>query len=137
MTRLSLIAALLAATALPASAEGDAARGEREFNKCRACHMIAADDGTEIFTGGRSGPNLHSVIGRAAAGLEGYRYSPSLIAAGEAGLVWDEETVVAFATDPTGFLRDWLEDNRARSNMAFRLPRGGEDIAAYLHSVAE
>ena len=42
------IAAVLAAASLGgmAFADGDAAKGEKEFNKCKSCHMIVADDGT-------------------------------------------------------------------------------------------
>ena len=39
-----------------AFAEGDADKGAKEFNKCKSCHMIVADDGTEIVKGGRTGP---------------------------------------------------------------------------------
>ncbi|MFC7703950.1 c-type cytochrome [Plastorhodobacter daqingensis] len=136
MLRITLLAGL-AALATPVLAEGDPAKGEREFNKCRACHMIVADDGTEIFKGGRTGPNLYGVIGRTAGTEEGFRYSPALVAAGEAGLVWDEENIIPYLADPTAFIRDHLGDSGARSNMTFKLARGGEDIVAYLISVSE
>ena len=29
--------------------------GEKEFKKCKSCHMIVADDGTEIVKGGKTG----------------------------------------------------------------------------------
>lgn len=54
--------ATLVALAMPALAQ-DAAKGEKEFNKCKACHMIASDSET-IVKGGKIGPNLHGVIGR-------------------------------------------------------------------------
>ena len=118
-----------------AFAEGDAAAGETEFNKCKSCHMIVADDGTEIVKGGRTGPNLYGIIGRQAGSVEGFRYGDSLVAAGEAGLVWDEESFVAYVQDPRGYLREYLDDQSARSKMSYRLRSGMEDVYAYLVSV--
>ncbi|WP_299786583.1 cytochrome C [uncultured Marivita sp.] len=114
---------------------GDAEAGEREFNKCKSCHMIVADDGTEIVKGGRTGPNLYGIIGRQAGTVEDFRYGDSLVAAGEAGLEWNEETFVAYVQDPKGFLAEYLDDSSARSKMSFRLRSGMEDVYAYLVSV--
>lgn len=114
---------------------GDAEAGEREFNKCKSCHMIVADDGTEIVRGGRTGPNLYGIIGRQAGTVEDFRYGDSLVAAGEAGLEWNEETFVAYVQDPKGFLAEYLDDSSARSKMSFRLRSGMEDVYAYLVSV--
>ena len=48
MMKTSLIATLtMLALAAPAVAQ-DAAKGEKEFNKCKACHMIQDDAGTDI-----------------------------------------------------------------------------------------
>ncbi|MEN8683748.1 cytochrome C, partial [Marivita sp.] len=114
----------------------DAAAGEKEFNKCKSCHMIVADDGTVIVKGGRTGPNLYGVIGRTAGGVEDFRYGDSLVAAGEAGLVWDEATFVEYVQDPKGFLATYLDDSGARSKMSYRLRKGMEDVYAYLVSVS-
>ncbi|HKK97080.1 MAG TPA: cytochrome C [Marivita sp.] len=128
-----------AATAITLSgaafAEGDAEAGAKEFNKCKSCHMIVADDGTEIVKGGRTGPNLYGIIGRQAGVVEDFRYGDSLVAAGEAGLVWDEESFVAYVQDPRGYLREYLDDSSARSKMSYRLRSGMEDVYAYLVSV--
>lgn len=113
----------------------DAAAGEKEFNKCKSCHMIVADDGTQIVRGGRTGPNLYGIIGRQAGSVEDFRYGNSLVEAGEAGLVWDEASFVAYVQDPKGFLVDYLGDNGARSKMSYRLRSGMEDVYAYLASV--
>jgi len=131
----AIAAALLAATVLPAAAEGDAEAGEREFNKCKSCHMIESPEGETIVRGGRVGPNLYGVMGRQAGTVEGFRYGESLVAAGEAGLVWDAETLVAYVADPKAFLVEATGDSAARSKMSFRLNKGVEDIAAYLASV--
>ena len=72
--------ALIAATALlasPAFAQ-DAAKGEAEFKKCKACHAIIADDGTAapydrllIATG--STPFRLPIPGNQLPGVIGYR----------------------------------------------------------------
>ncbi|WP_299740201.1 c-type cytochrome [uncultured Roseobacter sp.] len=120
--------------AAPAFAEGDAAEGEKTFNKCKSCHMIVADDGTEIVKGGKTGPNLYGVIGR-TAGTADFKYGDDLVAAGEAGLVWDETNLAEYTADPRAFLRTYLDDSKAKSRMSFKLKKGGEDVAAYLASV--
>lgn len=137
-----MIATAVAAVAFAGTAfaeshagSGDAAKGEKEFNKCKSCHMIVAEDGTEIVKGGRTGPNLYGIIGTQAGTEEGFRYGDSLVAAGEAGLVWDEESFVAYVQDPKKFLATYLDDSGARSNMSFRLRKGMEDLYAYLVSV--
>ena len=128
----TVIAGLLAA---PAFAEGDAAAGEKEFNKCKSCHMIVAEDGTEIVKGGKTGPNLWGIAGRTAGTYPDFRYGDSIVAAGEKGLVWDETTFVEYVADPRTFLRTYLDDSKAKSNMSFKLAKGGEDVWAYLVSV--
>ena len=120
--------------AAPAFAEGDAAAGEKTFNKCKSCHMIVSDAGDEIVKGGRTGPNLYGIIGK-TAGTADFKYGKDLVAAGDAGLVWDEATLVEYVADPRAFLRTYLDDSKAKSKMSFKLKKGGEDVAAYLASV--
>ncbi|WP_372885195.1 cytochrome c family protein [Shimia sp.] len=131
----TLIAAAAAAIALaaPAYAEGDAAKGEKAFKKCKSCHTIVSPEGEVVFKGGKTGPNLYGVVGR-VAGSEDFKYGDGLAAAAEAGFVWTEESLAAFAADAKGF----LEDNGfpTKSKMTFKLKKGGEDVAAYLASVA-
>ncbi|AXX98936.1 c-type cytochrome [Profundibacter amoris] len=133
MKRTLAILAVLAA-ASPAFAEGDVAAGEKLFKKCKACHMIVNGDDV-IFKGGKTGPNLYGVIGRAAGSQEDFtKYSAGLVALGEAGLVWDEENFTAWVTNPKEFLK--AHDQPAKTGMSFKLKRGGEDVAAYLASLA-
>ncbi|WP_204115734.1 c-type cytochrome [Shimia biformata] len=126
-------AAATLALAAPAFAEGDAAAGEKEFKKCKSCHMIVSPEGEEIVKGGKTGPNLYGVIGR-TAGATDFKYAPGLKEANEAGFVWTEEAVAAYVQDP----KAWLSDNgfANKSKMTFKLKKGAEDVAAYLASVA-
>lgn len=129
MKTLLAASATIVALSLPAFAEGDAAKGEKEFNKCKACHMIASDSET-IVKGGKTGPNLYGVIGRAAGSVEGFSYSDGLAAKGADGLVWDEAELATFVTDPNEYLD-------SRSKMTFKLKKGAEDVAAYLATFSQ
>ncbi|TRD22579.1 c-type cytochrome [Palleronia caenipelagi] len=133
-------ACLLAVPAMAAEhmAEGDAAAGEAVFNQCQSCHVVVNDEG-ETLAGraGRTGPNLYGIAGRTAGTVEDFRYSKSMVEAGEAGLMWDQEQFVAYVQDPTGFLREYLDDKGARGKMSFKL-RSDEDAAnvyAYIKSL--
>ncbi len=84
--------ALTALATVPASAEGDAAAGEKIFNtKCKVCHQIGP--GAKNFVG----PDLNGVIGRKAGAVEGYSYSDAMKAS---GLTWDEATFKEYIKDP-------------------------------------
>ena len=135
----TLIAIAALSFSVPAFADGhstgDAEAGAKTFKKCKSCHMIVADDGEVILKGGKSGPNLYGVIGMTAGTSEGFKYSKDLMAAGEAGLVWDEELLATWVQDPKAFLKDYLDNSKAKSKMSFKLKKGGEDVAAYLASV--
>lgn len=134
MNRLIATAALTLLAA-PAFAEGDAAAGEKGFKKCKACHMIVSDEGETIVKGGKTGPNLYGLPGR-TIGTADFKYGDDLVAVGETGMVWDEETFVLYTTDPKKFLQEQLDSKSAKSKMSFRLKKGGEDIWAYLVSVS-
>ena len=138
MRRMLMIAgaAMLALTA-HANAEGDAAKGEKVFKKCKACHSITAPDGTDIQKGGKTGPNLGGAIGRAVASVADFKYGESLLAVAGGGAVWDEAAVAAYVVDPTAWLKDKTGDAAAKSKMSFKLAKGAEDVAAYLASVSQ
>ncbi len=126
----------IAALAAPAFAQ-DAAAGEKEFNKCKACHSIVADDGTAIVKGGKTGPNLYGVVGRPVASIADFKYGESILAVGAAGVIWDEALLTAYVTDPAAWLKEQTGDSAAKSKMSFKLAKGGADVAAYLASVAQ
>lgn len=136
MTKFILLAATAAALAAPAMA-ADPAAGEEGFKRCKTCHSIVAPDGTEIQRGGRTGPNLYGVIGRAVASDPDFSYGDSLAALGATGARWDAASFVAYTADPSAYLQGALGDSGAKSKMSFKLAEGGEDIAAYLSSVSQ
>jgi cytochrome c len=136
-TKAAIGAFALTITALPAFAQ-DAANGETVFQRqCQNCHNIV-DDAGEVLAGRpnmRTGPNLYGVIGRQAGVVDGFRYGDDLVAAGaEAGIVWSEEELIVYLQDPRGYLRETLDNNRARSQMAFQVRSESDaaDVAAYL-----
>lgn len=140
MKLFAVTATAFALMSVPAFADGhatgDAGAGEAVFNKCKACHMIQDADGNDIVKGGRTGPNLYGLLGR-VAGSADFRYGDSIVEAGEAGLVWNEEAFVQYLADPKAYLAEVTDNRRARSNMAFRLRDEGEaaDVWAYIVSV--
>ncbi|OCX61417.1 cytochrome C [Thioclava sp. SK-1] len=133
----SLFATLAAFTlAAPAMAQ-DVAAGEKEFRKCKACHMIEAADGTKIVKGGKVGPNLYGVIGRQVGGVDGFKYKDAIVAVGETGMVWTQEDLAAYITDPKAWLVEKTGDSGAASGMTHKQPKMQAEIAAYLASVAQ
>ena len=97
----SVFGAIMAATALALAPvagakaqDGDPAAGQRVFNQCSACHTINQGGPNRV------GPNLHGVIGRKAAAVEGFRYSGPMKQKGEEGLVWSEEALRPYLRNP-------------------------------------
>jgi cytochrome c len=139
MTRTFATLIALGVMASPALADGhlmgDPTAGEKTFSKCKSCHQIVSDAGEEIVKGGAVGPNLWNVMGR-KAGTTDFKYGDDLVAAGEKGLVWDQETLAEYVQDPRAFLQTYLDDKKAKSKMAFKLKDGGADVAAYLMTVS-
>lgn len=114
-------AALLTALAMPAFAEGDAAKGERVFNKCKACHAVGADAKNKV------GPALNGIVDAAAGQVADFKYSDPLLAKASEGLVWDEENLTAFLKSPKELIKG--------TKMSFAGLRKDDEIAdviAYL-----
>lgn len=88
----SATALLLLATASLASA-ADLDRGQKIFRACASCHSLAPD-------GKGFGPTLHGIVGRPAAQVQNFNYSPAMQAAGAAGLIWDDKALAEFLTRP-------------------------------------
>jgi cytochrome c len=92
-TKTAFSAALGAACLLASCAsfaQGDAKRGEKAFDECRACHSTEA--GVNAV-----GPTLRGVAGRKAGALEDFRYSPAIK---RSDITWTRQTLDAFLEDP-------------------------------------
>ena len=100
--------------------QGDASAGGTVFKKCAVCHVADSDKN-------KVGPSLNHVFGRTAGTHPGFAYSPAMKKAGEAGLVWNDDT-----------LRDYLHNPKAKvkgTKMAFPGLKNDDDITnliAYL-----
>lgn len=149
MTRF-LITAAFAALAAPALAgghvdvsglKGDPAAGEEQFNRqCVTCHVIV-DDAGETIAGRnmRTGPNLYGVAYRTIGShpdFEG-KYSDALVTLGENGGIWTQADFVGFVQGPTPWVREALDDRRARGKMSYQVrdEQQAYDLFAYLASV--
>jgi cytochrome c len=116
--------AAVAALAGPALAEGDAAAGEKVFNKCKACHTV--EEGKN-----KVGPSLHNIIGRAPASVEGFKYSAAMEEFAS-GHTWDEATLSSYLESPKGVVKG--------TKMAFvglKKPDERDNVIAYLKQFSE
>ena len=82
---------LTALAAGPAMAAGDAAAGEKVFNKCKVCHRIG--EGAKNMVG----PELNGLDGRHSGSVAGFNYSD---ANKNSGITWNEATFKDYITDP-------------------------------------
>lgn len=89
---LAFVAVLGSGAAL---ADGDAAKGEKVFKKCKVCHTF--DPGKK-----KIGPHLKGVVGRKSGAVEGYKYSKAMAAA---DITWDEANLDKYLTKPKAFLK--------------------------------
>ena len=120
-----VIAALAVSMAGPAFA-ADVADGEKVFKKCAACHMVGDDAKIKV------GPVLNGVFGRTAGTDADYasKYSKDMIKAGEDGLVWTPEKMMAYLEKPKAMI--------PKTKMSFAGLKSDEDISAviaYLRSI--
>lgn len=99
--------------------EGDAAKGEKVFKKCKACHKL--EEGKRAV-----GPSLYGVIGREAGALEGFKYSKAMM---ESGLTWDVETMAEFLAKPKALVKG--------TKMAFPGLRKEKQIADVIAYISE
>jgi cytochrome c len=88
-------AAILSAQAAPVHAADPVAHGKILFLRCASCHDVSAAHSAKI------GPNLHGVIGRKVASLDGYPYSAALKSQ---TFVWDASTLDRWLTNPNALV---------------------------------
>jgi cytochrome c len=106
-----------AAAAAPAP---DLKRGRLLYIQCRACHELKAGEPHKV------GPNLHGFIGRKAAALSDFAYSPALKGA---NLTWDRPTLERWLEKPSAVV--------AGNSMAFAgIPNAADraSLIAYLEA---
>lgn len=106
--------------------EGNAARGERVFQRCFACHSIDPDEKAKL-----QGPSLYKIIGRPAAAVPGFEYSDAMRRKGANGLVWNAETLDRYIADPenvvpgTNMSVPPLRDEQERADLLVYLAQSG------------
>ena len=86
-SRAALFACLLT-VGLAAQAAPDAVRGEQVYARCLGCHALASD---------RVGPRHCGLIGRRAASIADFDYSPAMK---KSGIVWNEKLLNRFLVSP-------------------------------------
>ncbi|CAN7535635.1 cytochrome c family protein [Rhizobium sp. LjRoot30] len=114
-----LAAILVAASVLPARADGDAKAGAMIFKKCMACH-------TATEPTNRVGPSLMGVVGRPVATVADYNYSNAMKDFG-AGKVWDEALLTEYLPSPRA-----LVPGTIMSFAGLRKPQDIANLIAYL-----
>ena len=121
-----LTAVALMALSGPALAEGDVTKGKAAYAKCGICHQVGPGAKTLV------GPELNGTVGRKAASVADYPYSPGMKKLGEEGFTWTEEHMDKWIADPKAMIAD------SPMALAFPgIPDAGEraDIIAYLKTV--
>jgi cytochrome c len=109
--------------AVPAAAQ-DAAKGEKAFVVCRACHQVGPTAKNAV------GPVLNGVIGRKAGTYPGFKYSE---ANRDSGIVWSADELDKYLTDPqkvvpkTLMIFPGLKDQQKRADVIAYLATFGPD----------
>lgn len=117
---LTVVLAIALCTAAQAGSSGDAARGATIFQRCAMCHNANQGGGNGL------GPNLFGVVGRKAASLPNFYYSPALK---NSGIVWTDDMLVKWVQNPQKVVPG--------TRMVFaglKNQQDIDDVIAFLHS---
>ena len=117
-----LVLGMVGMTSSAFAGDGDPAKGERLWSRCKACHSL--EDGKN-----RVGPHLNGLFDRKAGSVEGYKYSPAMAGS---DIIWTDDTIKAYLQDPKGYI--------PKNKMAFAgLKKAShvDHLLAYLHQVLE
>ena len=79
---------------------GDAKKGAKVFNKCKACHRIGPKAKDMV------GPVLNGIVGREAATWESYasKYSDFIKNKAKEVGTWEPAEIITYARDPSAFI---------------------------------
>lgn len=102
------------APSMAAGGPGDPVHGKQLYQACESCHSINDND---------IGPKHRGVVGRRAASIADYAYSPALR---NSGLTWDEATLNRWLVNPSALVPG--------TKMFFKIDdaQSRADIIAYL-----
>lgn len=103
-------------------ATADAARGEKAFAQCKACHAIAPGGANGI------GPGLYDTMGKPVAGHAGFDYSSAL--AGIGG-TWGWDNMSDWLASPSGFA-----SGTAMKFAGIKDPQNRADMLLYLNQMS-
>jgi cytochrome c len=109
-----------------AQAQGNPEEGESVYKKCRTCHDLG--DGAK----NKVGPVLNNIVGRKAAGVDGFAYSTDMKALGSNGFVWSEENLSKYLEN--------VKNVVANGKMVFpglKDEQDRKDLIAYLKKFAK
>ncbi len=104
----------------------DVANGEQIFKRCRACHQVGDSAKNAV------GPLMNNIVNRTAGSIEGFNYSNANKEAGAKGLVWTEENLANYLTNPAAFM--------PKNKMAFaglKNEQDRKDVIAYLKTFSK
>ncbi|MCP1199034.1 cytochrome c family protein [Notoacmeibacter sp. MSK16QG-6] len=121
LTAIALSTGALIANANAQDLTGDAAAGEKVFNRCKACHAVGEGAKNKV------GPELNDLFGRKPGSHEDFKYSDAMIAYGE-DKVWDVEHLTAYLAAPRKVVKG--------TKMAFAGLKKEEQIADVLAYLA-
>ena len=120
MKRIAIILLMTLSLSTGAHA-GDAAKGEKVFKKCKACHVVDKQKN-------KTGPHLVGLFGREAGSVKSFkRYSKAIKGS---GIVWTAETLDGYLENPKKYLKG--------GKMAFaglKKEKDRQNVIAYLESM--
>ena len=118
----ALAVMLLTTYSQQAAAQDAATTGRTVFTaNCAMCHMAVANGHTMI------GPNLYSVVGRRAASVPGFVYSPAMQ---HSGITWTTAQIEAFTQSPSHVV-----PGTRMTFAGLHPPQQAAAVAAYLGSL--
>lgn len=119
---LLVLATLVSGLSGPALAQ-DAAKGEKVFAKCKACHRIGPEAKNAV------GPELNGIVGRVTATAPDFKYSEAMLAKGAEGHVWTPEELTLYLADPKGTI-----PGNKMVFVGLKKPEDIADVIAYLET---